>query len=180
MSQLPPVSDHDGSIVSPALNPTDYHDVISKEYVRLAAARLGFDAYEPGKDRTGVDLVVAGGADMYPQLEFQLKGTSNLRLRSDGRIGFRLMRPLYEKYRSPNRIGTLIFVLVHFPAPPRDCIEVRQKEIVLRACAYFSEPKEWPASSPDERTVDVPLQASDRFDDVKLSQLMEDVATRGQ
>ena len=180
VSQPPPASDRDSVVVNPALNPTDYHDVISKEYVRLTAARLGFDAYEPGKDRTGVDLVVAGGADMYPQLEFQLKGTSNLRLRSNGRIGFSLTRPLYEKYRSPNRIGQLIFVLVHFPALPNECIEVRQEEIALMASAYFTVPREWPESSPEARTVEVPIQASDRFDDIKLAQLMEAVATRGQ
>ena len=178
MSQQPPPGHDDGTVVSPALNPTDYHDVISKDFVRLTADRLGFIAKESGLDRTGADLVVSGGADMYPQLEFQLKGTTNLRLRSDGRIGFGLERPLYEKYRSPYRIGTLIFVLVHFPAPPNECIEVRREEIVLRASAYFTFPKKWPAPSPDARTVSVPLRASDRFDDVKLSQLMEDVAKR--
>lgn len=180
MSQLPRANDRDGVVVSPALNPTDYHDVISKEFVRLTAARLGFDATEPGIDRTGVDMVVNGGADMYPRLYLQLKGTTNLRLRSDGRIGFSLTRRLYEKYRSPDRIGTLIFVLVHFPALPNECIEVRQEEIVLRASAYFTVPKEWPESSPEARTVEVPIQASDRFDDIKLSQLMEAVAKRGQ
>lgn len=180
MSELPAASEHDGIDVRPSLNPTDYHDVISKEFVRLTAARLGFDASEPRMDRTGVDMVVNGGGDMYPRLDFQLKGTTDLQLRSDGRIGFSLTRRLYEKYRSPNRIGTLIFVLVHFPALPNECIEVRQGEIVLRASAYFTVPKEWPASSPSARTVEVPLQASDRFDDIKLSQLMEAVAKRGQ
>lgn len=136
---------HDGTIVRPVLNPTDYHDVISKEFVRLVAARLGYDPIEPSNDRTGVDLIVRGGADMYPQLEFQLKGTTDLPLRSDGRIGFRLERRLYEKYRSPNRIGTLILVLVHFSAPPNECIEVRPEEIVLKATAYFTLPKVWPA-----------------------------------
>ena len=176
MSQSP--SSSGGRIVRAALNPTDYHDAISKEFVRLIAARLGFNAYEPGLDRTGVDLVVAGGADMYPQIEFQLKGTSNLRRSSDGRIRYRLKRPLYEKYRSPNRIGTLVFVLVHFPAPPKECIEVRRDEIVLRASAYFTFPNEWPESAHDAPTVDAQLLSSDRFDDVKLSQLMETVARR--
>ena len=154
-----------------ALNPTDYHDLVSKAYVELVAVKVGYEVVPTNLDRTGVDLSVRSGGEVFAQVDIQCKGTSHAQRGFDGNYHLQLSKKQYDVYRI-RRSVPLWLVLVCFPGTPDDCITVTEESIELTASAYYVSPRHWEVSE-NKSNVTVAVPEQNRFDDRGLRSLME-------
>lgn len=164
-----------GGLIDASLNKTDYHDLLAKEYVRLASLKAGYTASVPELDRTGVDIVIEAKGELFPEIKVQCKGVPKfLNVQEDGCYVHSIRKKMYNSYREP-RHYSFIVVLVQFPQHPRDSIHFDIEEVLIQARAHYVRPRKWQKATQlsEESKVPVRYPEENEFNPERLRELME-------
>lgn len=164
-----------GAVTDAIMFSTDREEAISRAYVSAVAAAAGYTIAEMNLDRDGVDVQVRAGGSMRPSLDIQLKATVNLGHQVDGVFRYPLKRRNYDLLREVTMVPRVLVVL-DLPKSEPDWISVRDSELLIRRCAYWTSILSFPERD-NEHTVTISVQARNRFDVDGLRALMERART---
>jgi hypothetical protein len=153
----------------------------SKAYARAVASVCGYAEYIPAVDDDSVDIGLAltggGGSTRSPRLEIQLKCTSTA-IPAAGDLSFPLPVKNYEDLRADDVLVPRILVVVHVPESPRDWLDHRDLETLLKYCAHWLSLRGWRQTT-NESTVTVPIPRDNRFTKDSLLAIMSRIGNGG-
>lgn len=143
-------------------------------YVEAVATQAGCTVTKgPYPDRESVDMQIRAHGGMQPCLDVQLKATTTLAPVKDGKLVFPLKVRNYEDLRKQTMIPRLLVVL-DLPKDEEQWLTVEPSRLVLRKCAYWLTPAEFPERE-NKETVSVRIPAKNIFDMDAVTELMRQV-----
>lgn len=156
-----------------------HKEQFSRAYVRAIAAASGYSVYEPNVDHESVDIGISSGAlglFRSPRLELQVKCSASVI--SGNKIAFELKRKNYDDLRHTNLLVPRILVVVIVPDDIAEWTEHTEEGLILRRCGYWVSLFGLPEVD-NKRSVTVYLPRQQRFDSLKLHQMMSAIASGG-
>lgn len=165
----------------PATDINEQGQQFSFAYVRAVASVAGCGVTRPEVDDDSVDLVFSrkGGDGPYrsPRLEAQAKHWRRAPLGTEGG-SYPLKVKNYDELRDPNVMVPRILVVVLVPETPERWLTCNEEDLVLRHTAVWTSLEGMP-ESPNEYTVSVPLDPSQRFTPEALTMLLDQIGSGG-
>ena len=167
------------------LSEEDVKEHLSRAYVYAVATKAGF-AFQPiDIDRDSIDVQIKAHGRVNeaskitsPQIELQLKATTNCVLDSHG-SNFRLSIPIknYNDLRS-NRATPAILVVLFLPDNPDDWIIHSEDNLISKKCAYWVSLKDEP-DVPNTSNITISVPKSNVFSPGSLTGLMSQISITG-
>ncbi len=151
-------------------------------YVNAMAANVGLRNASWSVDDDSIDISLKGrgydGGIRNPQLDLQLKCTSQSDLVKNGNILFPLKLKNYEDLRGENVLCPRYLVVLLVPEDINDWVAAQKNTLVLRHSCYWVSIRNYPeTSNTTSVTIEIPL--SQKLDCDSLQMLME-CASRGE
>ena len=147
----------------------------SRAYVKAVAAAAGVTNWTSDVDNIGIDVHfkrgTTDGVRKYPQLECQLKATTEDCVRDD-HVAFELDIPTYNKLRYTGLAVPRILVVVVMPRNVESWIVHSEDMMSMYRCGYWISLLGEPAL-PNTRSTTIRLPRSNRFDAQGLDQIFE-------
>ena len=154
------------------LSTSEREEALSWAYVRAVAGFVGYTISVEDFDRSGIDLRIHAGGALSPSIGLQLKATINLGpAQSDSCFHYDLKVGNYNRLVRPSQSPRYLVVL-DLPSDKANWLEISDRELALRHCAYWvSLAGERESSNSASVTVKIPME--NRFDPDGLRRLLE-------
>ena len=154
------------------LSTSDQEEAMSWAYIRAVAGFAGYTISVEDFDRSGIDLRIHAGGVLSPSIGLQLKATINLGPpQSDSCFHYPLKVENYNRLVRPSQVPRYLVVL-DLPTDKADWLEISDRELVLRHCAYWVSLADETESS-NSTSVTVKIPAENRFAPEGLRGLLE-------
>ena len=145
---------------------------LSMAYIRVVAARAGFQVVRPEVDDDSVDGVIMAGFGRRPRLEVQAKATSQ-DLDGSDHIHFPLKIKNYNDLRM-NTLHPRVLAVLMMPTDEADWLTQSTERLCLHHCAYWLALHGQPPTS-NTSTVTVEVPKANVFDSAQLTDIMHRV-----
>ncbi len=155
----------------------DRKELFSDAFLYAITARAGCTLAKPSLDRTSTDWCVKSVAGMYPQIDVQLKCTSQALPVDDEASEFSFVLDNLKNYADLIEEDVLVprlLIVVFVPEDLDEWVILASEQLVLRHCAYWVSLRgEPPTENTSSITIKIP--ANQRFDHEALSSMMEEI-----
>ncbi|MCE5216212.1 DUF4365 domain-containing protein [bacterium] len=165
----------------PATDINEQGQQFSFAYVRAVASVAGCSVTRPEVDDDSVDLSFSrkggNGPVTSPRLEAQAKHWRRGPFGTEG-ASYPLKVKNYDELRDPNMMVPRILIVVLVPKTPEAWLTCNDEDLVLRHTAVWTSLEGMP-ESPNDYTVSVPLDPSQRFTPQALTMLLDQIGSGG-
>ena len=153
------------------LSKPDRMEALSRVWVQALAANVGYTVSKQDFDRDGVDMTVHAGDDGFPQLDLQLKATTNKIRETNGTLSFDLKRSNYEKLIVASMVPRLLIVYF-MKSDDSQWLTRTEAGLRLSGCAYWFDLSDMKPTT-NVSSVRISIPESNVFDETALQQLMQ-------
>lgn len=159
----------------------DQKELFSDAFIQAVSARAGFMISKPQLDRASVDWMIQSPVGRYPQLNIQLKCTSQIESWDETPETFAFVLDNlknYEDLRAPDVLIPIILVVVLVPRELDEWLVMTDEMLVLKRCAYWTTLRGEPPTT-NTSSISIRIPVEQRFDHEALEGIMERIEQGG-
>lgn len=163
------------------MDPKKQKEQFSNAYVRAVASVAGCSATIPEVDEDSIDLILKKKLTpdyeyRFPQIDIQVKCTSQHDVITDKNIIFSLKIKNYDELRQKSLVPRFLVVVV-VPELVEDWLYQNEEQMILKKCGYWLSLKGM-KEKPNTSTVDVYIPRDQSFTVNQLVDLMNKIGNR--